>query len=335
MTPPTAVTGQSQTFPSAAETQVNSIQTELPKKEGLGKEDLEKVGSESENAGSNDIIWPPSDLYSDEPPLETTLHLQQMMLLLNCLHWIWQDRSDYFAAGNLTVYYSPQKRKDKDFRGPDFFVVLDTQPHPRKSWMVWEEEGKYPNVIVELLSDSTASVDRGLKKRLYAETFRTPEYFWFDPDSQEFQGFALIRGQYQPIEATPQGHLWSDQLQLFLGVHNDQLRFFEPDGGLVPTPDEAAIEAQTKAAEAQTKAAEAQTKAAQAVTEAEAAQTEASTAKAEAEAAQIEASTAKAEAEAAQIEASTAKAEAEAAQIEAKAEAEAAKAEAKAEAEAA
>jgi hypothetical protein len=37
-----------------------------------------------------DIVWPPNDLDSDEPPLETTLHLQQMMLLLNCLHWLWQ-----------------------------------------------------------------------------------------------------------------------------------------------------------------------------------------------------------------------------------------------------
>ena len=209
-------------------------------------------------------VLPPSDLYSDEPPLETTLHLQQMMLLLNCLHWIWKDRNDYFAAGNLTVYYSPRKRKDEDFRGPDFFVVLNTQPHPRKSWMVWEEEGKYPNVIVELLSGSTATIDRDLKKRLYAETFRTPEYFWFDPDpeSQEFQGFALLRGQYQPIESTDQGWLWSEQLQLYLGVYDKQLRFFEPDGKLVPKPDEAAVLAQEEATLAQAEATLAQAEAA-------------------------------------------------------------------------
>ncbi|MEM6448974.1 MAG: hypothetical protein AAF703_01535 [Cyanobacteria bacterium P01_D01_bin.105] len=77
--------------------------------------------------------------------METTLHLQQMMLRLKCLHWIWKDRDDYFTEGNLTVYYSHQKRKDKDFRRPDFFVALNTSPHPRKSWMVWEEEGKYPS----------------------------------------------------------------------------------------------------------------------------------------------------------------------------------------------
>ena len=203
-------------------------------------------------------VWPPSDLYSDEPPLETTLHLQQMILLLNCLHWLWKDRSDYFAAGNLTVYYSPRKRKDEDFRGPDFFVALNTQPHPRKSWMVWEEDGKYPNIIVELLSESTAEVDRSLKKQLYAETFRTPEYFWFDPESQEFKGFALVRGRYQPIEATEQGWLWSEELQLHLGIHNEKLRFFESSGELVPTPDEAAVLAQSAAATAQESAATAQ-----------------------------------------------------------------------------
>lgn len=213
-----------------------------------------------EAASKNDVIWPPSDLYSDEPPLETTLHLQQMVLLLKCLHWFWKDRVDYFAAGNLTVYYSPHKRKDEDFRGPDFFVALETKPHPRKSWMVWEEDGKYPNVIVELLSDSTAETDRTFKKQLYAKTFRTPEYFWFDPDpeSLEFQGFALVRGQYQPIEPNEAGFLWSEQLQLYLGVYETQLRFFEADGTLVPTPDESAIVAEAAATAAETAAAEAE-----------------------------------------------------------------------------
>lgn len=202
-----------------------------------------------------DVTWPPSDLYSDEPPLETTLHLQQMMLLLNCIDWLWKDRNDYFAGGNLTIYYSPRRRKSEDFRGPDFFVVLDTQPHPRKSWMVWEEEGKYPNVIIELLSDSTADVDRNFKKRLYAETFRTPEYFWFDPETQEFEGFALVRGHYQPIEANAEGYLWSEQLQLYLGAHGSQLRFFGSEGELVPTPKEAATIAEQALTSEQSRAA--------------------------------------------------------------------------------
>ncbi|MBD2040863.1 Uma2 family endonuclease [Microcoleus sp. FACHB-672] len=187
-----------------------------------------------------DVIFPPGDLYSDEPQLETYLHLQQMMLLIKCLDWLWRDKNDFFATGNLTIYYSPRQRKSEDFRGPDFFVVLGTERKPRKSWVVWEEDGKYPNLIVELLSETTAGTDRGLKKQIYQDTFRTPDYFWFDPETLEFAGFHLVDGQYQPLEPNSQGRLWSQQLNLYLGIYQRKLRFFTPEGELVPTPEESA-----------------------------------------------------------------------------------------------
>jgi Uma2 family endonuclease len=193
------------------------------------------------------VTMPPCNLWSDEPPLESTWHLYQLMLLLNCLDWLWKERQDYFAAGNLTIYYNAQKLKTKDFRGPDFFVVLGTEKRPRRSWTIWEEDGKYPNVIVELLSTSTAQVDRGLKKDIYQNTFRTPDYFWFDPETLEFAGFHLANGEYQPIPPNQHGWLWSHQLNLFLGIHERQLRYFTPDGDLVPTPEEAAAAEQQRA----------------------------------------------------------------------------------------
>lgn len=82
-----------------------------------------------------DIVFPPSDLLSDEPPLETELHLRQMVLLIQCLEWWWRDRQDFYACGNLTIYYSPRQRKS-EFRGPDFFVVLGTERKTRRSWVV-------------------------------------------------------------------------------------------------------------------------------------------------------------------------------------------------------
>lgn len=109
--------------------------------------------------------------------------------------------------------------------------------------MVWEENGKYPNVIIELLSNSTAAIDRGWKKQIYQDIFRTPEYFWFDPQSLEFEGFELIRGQYRRLQPNEQGWLWSEQLELYLGIHEKKLRFFTSEGQLVPTPEEEALEA--------------------------------------------------------------------------------------------
>ncbi len=197
------------------------------------------------------ISPPPTDLYSDEPELESDLHLRQILLLIASLEWLWQDRTDFFASGNLTVYFSQKQTKSRDFRGPDFLVVLDTERSSRKSWMVWEEDGKYPNVIVEILSDSTANVDRTTKKQLYQDTFRTPEYFWFDPVSLEFAGFVLLAGKYEPIAPDNEGRLWSQQLDLFIGIHNSKLRYFQADGVLVPSPEEAAQAAQQTAEAAQ------------------------------------------------------------------------------------
>ena len=34
--------------------------------------------------------------------------------------------------------------------------------------------------------------------------------------------------------------MWSQQLELYLGIHTDKLRFFTPDGQLIPTPEEEA-----------------------------------------------------------------------------------------------
>jgi Uma2 family endonuclease len=187
-----------------------------------------------------DVIFPPGDLYSDEPPLETELHLEQILLLLKCLKWLWRDRNDFYAAGNLSIYYSPRQRKSEYFRGPDFFVVRGTERKIRKSWVVWQEDGKYPNVIVEILSPKTADTDKNLKKQIYQDTFRTPDYFWFDPDTLEFAGFHLVDGEYQPLEPNAQGHLWSQQLNLYLGIHQGLLRFFTSTVKLVPTPEEEA-----------------------------------------------------------------------------------------------
>ncbi|NER20060.1 MAG: Uma2 family endonuclease [Symploca sp. SIO1C2] len=207
---------------------------------------------ESVDVIPQDISFPPSDLESNEPPLESDLHRDQIDLLIRLLRWFWQKKQDFYVSGNVTIYYSPQQLKSEDFRGPDFFVVLNTENKPRKSWVVWEENGKYPNVIIELLSDSTAPTDRGLKKKIYQDIFRTPEYFWFDPQTLEFMGFELVRGTYRQLPANDRGWLWSEQLELYVGIYEQKLRFFTSEGELVPTPEEAAIEQQQRADQAET-----------------------------------------------------------------------------------
>jgi Uma2 family endonuclease len=186
-------------------------------------------------------------LWSDEPPFESDLHREQCYGLIRLIRWLFRpgtdrSRSDVYVAGNLTIYYSPNQKKSEFFRGPDVFVVLGVDPEPRRSWTVWEEDDRYPNVIIELLSSSTATVDRTEKKAIYESVWRVPEYFWFDPDSLEFRGFSLVEGVYQPIAPTPEGWLWSQELGVYLGIADDRLRLFIANGELLPFPEEAAID---------------------------------------------------------------------------------------------
>nr|WP_283769211.1 hypothetical protein [Roseofilum capinflatum] len=42
-----------------------------------------------------EILFPPGDLYSDEPPVESELHLRQIILLIQCLERLWRDNAPH------------------------------------------------------------------------------------------------------------------------------------------------------------------------------------------------------------------------------------------------
>jgi Uma2 family endonuclease len=205
---------------------------------------------------------PPTDLpYDDGEPLETPRHRAAMNLLIDSLDHHWSDREDYFVGGNMFLYYSVAQVKNKDFRGPDFFAVLGVDRFTlRKYWAIWDEGGKYPDVIIELMSDSTAAIDLQEKKNLYERTFKTSDYFVYDPYSpQSLQGWHLDQNQqYQPLTANPQGWLWCQALELWVGTwegtHNREfapwLRFYDATGNLVQLANETAQQ-QVEAAQLQ------------------------------------------------------------------------------------
>ncbi len=221
--------------------------------------------------------------------METRRHHCQMDLLIHSLHHAWRDRQDFWVGGNQFVYYSeeqaravirevkaergeapPPPKGFRAYRGPDFFVVRGVDgSYSRQKWVVWQEGGRYPDLIVELLSPSTRSKDLGEKKRLYEQVFRTSEYFVWDPfDPGQFQGWRLHDGHYEPIEPNGRGWRWSAVLEMWLGpwegVYDREravwLRFYDAEGNLVLTGEEAAeqrAEAAEQRAEAERRRAEA------------------------------------------------------------------------------
>jgi Uma2 family endonuclease len=185
----------------------------------------------------------------DGEPMDTPRHQEQMILLIQSLKAYWSARSNYFVGGNMFLYYDPRSRWK--VRGPDFFVVLDVEDRERKSWIVWEEGMRFPDVIIELLSDTTREVDKGEKKAIYERVFRTPEYYLYDPVSQEFLGYHLEKNRYRLAEADTEGRVYSSSLDLCLAVRDGWLRWMTPAGSLLPTPMEFAAQERQRAERAE------------------------------------------------------------------------------------
>ncbi|NEO37028.1 MAG: Uma2 family endonuclease [Moorea sp. SIOASIH] len=242
----------------------------------------------------------------DGIPMETERHKLQMELLTDPLYpWLAQREDGYFG-GNMFLYFSTEQIKNQDFRGPDVFVVLGVPKAERLSWVVWEE-GKAPDVIIELISDSTANTDKTTKKVVYQDQVRVPEYFWYDPfNPEDFAGFRLHNGVYQPLTEDEQGRLISERLGLALvrwqGVYKNNvdttwLRWATLEGIVLPTAEEIAAQAQQEAIQAQQQATQAQQQATQAQQQATQAQQQATQAQQEAAQAQQQATQAQQRAE--------------------------------------
>jgi Uma2 family endonuclease len=193
---------------------------------------------------------PPTDLiFDDGEPLETNQHRVAMNVLIRAYQHYRGEQRDYYVGGNMFIYYSSTQVKNRDFRGPDFFVALNVDgDRQRLGWVVWEEEGCYPDTIVELMSPSTAKFDLGVKKQLYDRVFKTQNYFVYNPfDATSLQGWHRSTS-YQPLTPDERGWLWCEALGLWLGTWAGTidretmtwLRFYDSTGALVLLPEEAA-----------------------------------------------------------------------------------------------
>ncbi len=80
----------------------------------------------------------------DGIPIENQYHRHQQQLLMESLHHHWRDRVDFFAGANMFVYFSRRQAENilrgdtKEYRGPDFFVVLGVDFHKRRT--CWRKE---------------------------------------------------------------------------------------------------------------------------------------------------------------------------------------------------
>jgi len=155
-------------------------------------------------------FYPESD---GKPMAETDIHRDLMVDIILALRDFYRDAPDVYVSGNLLMYYT--EGIPTDSVAPDVFVVKGVPKKRRRIYKIWEE-GKAPDVVVELTSKSTRRDDILRKKELY-ESLQVSEYFIFDPLGEylqpALQGYRLFEGRYEPIVSSART--------------NDELRSYE------------------------------------------------------------------------------------------------------------
>lgn len=178
---------------------------------------------------SRDVDYPTSD---GKPMAETELHWQVMVDSVETLRDHFIAEPMVHVGGNLLLYY--ERGDQRKHLAPDVFMVRDRPKLPlRDYYLVWEE-GKPPDVVIEITSKTTRREDQTKKRVIYRERLKVPEYFQFDPTEDylkpSLQGVRLVGDDYVPIEPV-EGRLPSAILGLHLERSGWELRFWDPTRG--------------------------------------------------------------------------------------------------------
>ncbi|MEX0712639.1 MAG: Uma2 family endonuclease [Pirellulales bacterium] len=180
-------------------------------------------------AAGSPVDYPTRD---GRPLGETPLHAS---VIVNTLHmlvdWFARDPMTY-VWGNMMMYYAPGDQLKH--LSPDVFVVRGVPKNKyRRYYLTWEE-GKAPDLVVEITSQSTHKEDLQIKMRLYRDVLKVSEYFLFDPEGEyltpRLQGYRLKETQYVAIEAVD-GRLPSEVTSLHFEADGTDLRLWDPASG--------------------------------------------------------------------------------------------------------
>ena len=182
------------------------------------------------------VYYPETD---GKPMAETDTHIKQLIYLREALSDYFRHIPDVYVAGNLMVYY--REGDPSKSIAPDVFVVKGVPKRKRRIYKVWEE-GKGPDVVFEITSETTRIDDIGPKKGIY-NMLGVKEFFLFDPFGEYLSprliGFWAAGWVYNPMEVAEGEPLVSKELGLELHVEGQFLRLVDPTTGeKLPTPAE-------------------------------------------------------------------------------------------------
>ena len=176
--------------------------------------------------------YPPRDDMNNPIYLHEPSHMRSLAIHFG------RDETTFVMS---EVPVSTSARIQREHRRPDLMVAFNCNRDLliRQKGYATLTQGKPPDLVLEVASESTGAVDYTDKRDEYAG-YGIPEYWRFDPSGGNYHdaalaGDRLVDGEYERIEIEPLDGVncrgYSAVLGLWLYWEDHQLRWLDPETG--------------------------------------------------------------------------------------------------------
>lgn len=168
------------------------------------------------------LIYPDND---GNPMADNTKQFRWIVVIKENLDLLFADNPNIFVAGDLLWY--PVEGNNKTRQAPDIMIVFGRPKGDRGSYRQWLEDNVTPQVVFEILSPGNRLLEMAKKFKFY-EHHGVEEYYIYDPDKIDLQGWLRNNGELTVIEEM-EGWI-SPRLRIKFELKSETLELFRPDG---------------------------------------------------------------------------------------------------------
>ncbi|MEG3933902.1 MULTISPECIES: Uma2 family endonuclease [unclassified Microcoleus] len=171
---------------------------------------------------TQEIIYPSSD---GQPMAESTIQYELIVKIKEGCESLFKDDPNVFVAADLLWY--PVEGKPEISQAPDTMVIFGRPKGDRPSYIQHREDNIGPQVVFEIRSHNDSNTKMNKKLSFY-QRHGVEEYYLYDPQINELEGWQRIEGNLEVIE--PMEGWISPRLGVRFELGEDGLEIYRPNG---------------------------------------------------------------------------------------------------------
>ena len=169
-----------------------------------------------------EIIYPDSD---GQPMAESTIQYELIVKIKEGCESLFKNDPNVFVAADL-LWYPVEGRIDIS-QAPDTMVVFGRPKGDRLSYIQYREDNITPQVVFEIRSHNDRQTKMN-KKLAFYQRYGVEEYYVYDPQRNELEGWQKIQEILEVIE--PMEGWISPRLGVRFELGEDELEIYRSNG---------------------------------------------------------------------------------------------------------